>query len=389
MGQAYGDKPAASKNAFGPDKVAAMADLMGERIPAFDREAFDAAVYPGLTDLEMKARTERIARAIAAALPLPYPEAVAALLEAVGPPGAPSGKEDVWGPDAPSNTGLSGFTVWPLTRFVALYGAAHFDASMTALQELTRRWTAEFALRSFLETEPARTLGVLEEWTRSPDQHLRRAASESTRPRLPWGMRLQGFVADPAPVLALIEPLRADPEEYVRRSVANNLNDIGKDHPDVLVEVAERWWAEGHPSTRKLVRHALRSLVKAGHPGALRILGFTVPARVEVRGLDVANRDFVLGGTQIVTSTLVSTSDKPQRLVVDYVLHLVGSRRKRREKVFKGKSLTLAPLESVELTHKMALRPVTTRRYYPGTHGIELVVCGERIGQVAFELTVP
>ena len=260
---------------------------------------------------------------------------------------------------------------------------------MAALWQMTSRWTAEFALRPFLDAEPARTLLVLERWAQSPDQHLRRAASESTRPRLPWGMRLRGFVADPAPVIALIEPLRDDPSEYVRRSVANNLNDIGKDHPELLVQVASRWWRDGSARTRKLVKHALRSLVKAGHPGALRLLGFTVPAQIDIDGPRLSSARLTLGGTQVVRACVTSTSDEPQRIVVDIVLHLIGARGQDREKVFKARTFTLQPQATEEIEWTLAIRPISTRAYYAGRHGIELLVCGERQGRVDFELLVP
>ncbi|MCO4772951.1 MAG: DNA alkylation repair protein [Deltaproteobacteria bacterium] len=388
QGSTDAENPAAFKHAYSPAKVQAMSALLQKRLPAFQAEVFSASITPTLTDLEMKARVDLIARALRDAIPLPYPEAIAALVSVLGPPGAIAGK-DAWGPDDPSGEGLTGFAVWPVTHFVSLFGRDHHADSMAALESLTRRFTAEFALRPFLEAEPERTLAVLRTWATSPDQHLRRAASESTRPRLPWGIRLRGFVADPTPVLALIEPLRTDPEEYVRRSVANNLNDIGKDHPQVLVEVAERWWAEGHPATRRLVKHALRSLVKAGHPGALGVLGFSVPARVQLAGLQVAHPRLVLGETQVVTGRLQSQSPGDQRLVVDYRLHLVGAKGRPRTKVFKGTLATLSAGAVLDLRFALPIRKITTRRYYSGLHAVEVLVCGAACGRVEFELTVP
>ncbi len=382
------DNPAAFKHAYSPEKVAAIGQMIASVAPRFDRARFLAVALPGLTELPMKARVDAVARAIHEALPVPFPSAAEALTEALGPPGAPSGKAP-WGPAEPSGEGLSGFQVWPLTRFVARYGLDHHDASMAALREMTRRWTAEFALRPFLAAEPVRTLAVLTGWVRSSDQHLRRAASESTRPRLPWGSQLRAFIADPSPVLELIEPLRCDPEDYVRRSVANNLNDIGKDHPDVLLEVAARWWAQGRGPSRQLVSHALRSLVKDGHPGALSILGFSVPPQVSCQTPVLSHPVLHLGQTQSLSCVLVSRSSAPQRLSVDVVLHLVGARGQPREKVFKGKTLTLPPGATETIRWSQPLRAVSTRAYYTGPHALELSVCGQRMGRAPFELRIP
>jgi 3-methyladenine DNA glycosylase AlkC len=279
--------------------------------------------------------------------------------------------------------------VWPLTHFVASHGLDHPDAALDALAEMTRRFTAEFALRPFLLRHPDRTLARLAAWSRSPDQHLRRAASEASRPRLPWGIRLAPYVADPEPVIRLITPLRADPEPYVRRSVANNLNDIAKDHPERVLAIAEAWWAEGSADTRALVRHALRTLIKAGHPRALGLLGYTVPARVVVEDLRLSRPVITLGETQELTCTLRSTADAPQRLLVDFLLGMARARGRRGEKVFKGRQLTLSPRGSDRLVFRLPLRAVTTRRYYAGLHSLRLLVCGERRESLSFELRLP
>ena len=145
---------------------------------------------------------------------------------------------------------------------------------MQAQHELTQRFTAEFSIRPFIERHPEATLARLAQWTQDPSPHVRRLVSEGTRPRLPWASRLRDFQRDPAPVLALLERLKDDPELYVRRSVANNLNDIGKDHPDLLADVARRWLQNASPERRWIVRHALRSAIKRAEPGALSALGY-------------------------------------------------------------------------------------------------------------------
>ena len=162
----------------------------------------------------------------------------------------------------------------PHCFFVAEYGLDHFEPSMQAHYQLTQRFTAEFSIRPFLIKHTEATLARLRQWARDPNEHVRRLVSEGTRPRLPWASRLPAFQADPAPVLALLELLKDDPALYVRRSVANNLNDIGKDHPRVLMQTAQRWMRDATPERAWVVRHALRWAVKQGDPAALKVLGF-------------------------------------------------------------------------------------------------------------------
>ncbi len=199
------------------------------------------------------------------------------------------------------------FRYMPFVFYVGQHGLGAFEESMLAQYELTKRFTAEFSIRPFLIHHEAATLARLRQWTVDPDPNVRRLVSEGTRPRLPWAPRLPAFIADPAPVLELLELLRDDPSEYVRRSVANNLNDISKDHPDVVVEVARRWWADGDEPRRRLVRHALRTLVKRGDPAALEVLGHVGADHLVVREVSIDPRDPTIGGSVRITATVVDT----------------------------------------------------------------------------------
>ena len=384
------ENPAAFKHAYDEAAVRRIAATLAAHVEAFNADRFLAAVLPAVLELELKARVDLLAEALHAHLPLPFPEAVAALLPALGPPGAPSGGDDLWGPSDNGGPGLTSFGVWPLTRFVALHGLDHPGAALDALEQMTRRSTAEFALRPYLLKHREFTLTRLREWVKSPDQHLRRAACEATRPRLPWGMQLKPFIADPEPVIALITPLRADPEDYVQRSVGNNLNDIAKDHPQRLLGVARAWSAEPHGvATDKILRRALRSLVKEGVPEALRLMGYTVPAQVRIEDARLSRPTVTLGQTQELSFVLVSTGTTPQELLADYVLHLSRARGRVGEKVFKGRPLTLAPGERKPVTFRLSMRSVTTRRYYAGPHALQIQLCGERGLRLPFDLEIP
>lgn len=214
------------KDLFGPEVPRRIASAIAAVHPAFPVDRFVRDALDGYDALELTPRARQIAAVLRRHLPADYEEAVGILIASLGPAS-----------EAPELTGMASFFYAPHVYFVAEYGVAHWEASMHAQYELTQRFTAEFSIRAFLEHEPERTLALLKEWTSDPSPHVRRLVSEGTRPRLPWAPRLPRFQRDPSPVLELLELLKDDPSLYVRRSVANNLNDIGKDHPDLLVGI--------------------------------------------------------------------------------------------------------------------------------------------------------
>jgi 3-methyladenine DNA glycosylase AlkC len=368
------------KNLFDAALVAAIGARLAALDPRFDRAGFVADAMGGLDALELKARSAQITRALAAHLPDDFAAACALLVAALHP--EPDAPPDESLDDAP---GLRGWAVMPMADFVAARGLGDFDRSMATLAEMTRRFTAEFAVRPFLAADPARGMAFMRTWARDPDWRLRRLASEGCRPRLPWGMRLRGFVADPAPVLAVLEALKDDPSDDVRRSVANNLNDIAKDHPDLAAAVAERWLDGASPERRRLVRHALRGLVKAGHAGALAALGHG-PAPVRLDTLDVATPAVRFGEALEFAVTLRLDADGPRAIALDYVVHHRKASGARTPKVFKWKVLTLAPGAAVRLTRRHPMRPITTRVYHDGPHRVEIVANGAILGGAEFAL---
>jgi len=237
-------------------------------LPSFDAEAFQVLARTDLAPLGILQRGQHLARVLRTYLPKRYDDAIAVLLRSLTAPHSET-----------ADLGLGVFFYLPHTCFVGTYGldAEHnggkdpFSTSMRAQYELTRRFTAEFSIRPFLIRWPERTLAQLLQWTRDPDPHVRRLCSEGTRPRLPWATRIPGLVKDPSPVIPLLEKLKDDADLYVRRSVANHVGDIAKDHPDLAFQLCERW-LDGASAERKwLIRHAVRHPAKMGAPAALRL----------------------------------------------------------------------------------------------------------------------
>jgi 3-methyladenine DNA glycosylase AlkC len=268
-------------------------------------------------------------------------------------------------------------------------GRPHRDTgrALQALHAITQRFSAEFAIRPFIVHDPDTVFATLQRWTVDPSAHVRRLVSEGSRPRLPWGIRLQALVADPSPTLPLLAALQDDASDYVRRSVANHLNDIAKDHPAVVVDWVSHHRPGASSARLALLRHASRGLVKAGHAGMLSAWGLGRPFQGRAT-LQAELSRVMLGGELPFALTLQSTSRSTQRLVVDYAVHHVKADGSRRPKVFKGWSVELAPRERRTLHRRHPLKPVTTRRYHAGQHQLDLRINGVVLATADFELEI-
>ncbi|MFB8106856.1 DNA alkylation repair protein [Streptomyces sp. NPDC056007] len=286
---------------------------------------------------------------------------------------------------------FTGWLIWPVTAAVAAKAvdegdAESFDDAMALLAELTGRLTSEFAVRTLLRHDLDRALAIIAgTWTRSDDADVRRLASEGTRPYLPWAVRVPAITASPGVTVPVLDALHRDESEYVRRSVANHLNDLGRDHPDTAVDAARRWLADPAPTTERLVRHGLRTLVKRGHRGSLELLGFPAAA-LDVQG-PFLDRDVVpIGESVRLTAAITNVGDTAARLAIDYIVHHRKANGGRTGKTFKLTTRTLAPGERTEVAREHSFRPITTRRYHPGGHAISLQINGVESTRTAFLL---
>jgi len=344
----------------------ALAASLARVHPPFDGSAFLRRVEgAGWRALELKDRMHRVADALGASLPADYRAALRRVLAV--------------------EEGFGGFDHLVFADFVERFGVEDPGASLPALERLTRRSSAEFAVRPFLERYPEQTLARLREWARSPDEHVRRLASEGSRPRLPWGRRLPALQRDPSPVLPILEALLDDPSEYVRRSVANHLGDIAKDHLDRALDLAERWLA-ANPARSPLLRHALRGPLKRGDRRALALFGFGAKARVEVTALSVAPRRVPLGGEARLTLTLRASGRRAETVRLEYELAYARPGGRTSRKVFRIAEARVAPGEELELARKLDFRDRTIRKHHRGAHALTLCVNGERVRSVEFAL---
>ena len=363
------------KDLYDRAMVEELAGRLAAAWPELERDAFVESAAGGLDALELKARSNHIAGALAEHLPTDFERALAILHEAMGDPDANGGLE-----------GMGGFRHMPLLDYVALVGVDELELSLDAIERMTKHFSAEFAIRPFIVAHEERTMERMEEWSRSEDWRVRRLASEGSRPRLPWGIRLQSFVEDPSPTLSILERLVEDPELIVRRSVANHLNDVSKDHEDLAARIAKGWWTRGSDEARWAAKHALRTLVKRGHAGALSALGFEGGEDVVVEDLTVSDEVVAIGGALTFSFDVVAGDDSDERLVVDFALDRQLAHGKRGTKVFKLKAFELAAGERKSLSGKQKFKQLSTRTYYAGEHHIAILINGREAARVSFEV---
>ncbi len=363
--------PAALKDSVDAAVVAELARRFAAVDDRFDSSGFMQRTAPRLDGLELKARMELIARE---------------LWHALGDRDAADSMTilvDV----ARAEPLVGGWAAWPLATIVELFGPLCPSAALDAMEHVTQRMSCEFAVRPFLRDHFDATYARLLDFTAHDDERVRRLPSEGMRPRLPWGMNVQRLLDDPLPGLTVLERLRHDPSETVRRSVANHLNDLAKVHPQLVVGTLARW--VGEPSTdRRLVAHALRTLVKRGDAGALALLGFTHAPSVEVERFDVAPAVVEMGEHLTLTAEVRSTSDVAQRLVVDFVVHHVTASGATSPKVFKWTTFDLGPGERCALTKRRLIQQASTRTYRAGTHPVELQIGGQVVATAAFDIRI-
>lgn len=345
--------------------------------PSFPARAFIKRATAGLDELELMQRAKHIAAALAEHLPPAYPDAIDVLLRSLGPEHAT---------DELVGVGMAPFFYLPHVLFVAERGLDHFELSMHAQYELTKRFSAESSIRPYIANEPDRTFAVLRKWTRDGNPHVRRLVSEGTRLRLPWAMRVAWLDQHPERVLELLELLKDDPTTLVRRSVANNLNDLGKVHPKLLIDTCAAWLEGASAQRSKLVEHALRSAIKRGEAGALGLLGFGSKPLVALQDVRFEPKRVAIGGHVSVSFTLRSKARTAQSLLVDLAVHFVKANGSSSAKVFKLERVELPARGKVELATKVSLAVHTTRKPRPGTHAVDVLVNGAAMRAGEFEV---
>jgi len=269
--------------------------------------------------------------------------------------------------------------------FVGLYGHSHFEASMAALKLFTQYGSSEFAIREFLKRDFNRTIAVMKKWADDENHHVRRLASEGSRPRLPWSFKLDAVVKDPTLTLPILERLKSDDELYVRKSVANHLNDFSKDHAPLLVQTVKKWDLS-QERTAWIVKHACRTLIKKGDPAALALFAFEKDTKVKAKKLRLESARIKIGGALQFAFDVTSEKNKPQKLAIDFTIYYRKKSGGLAPKVFKLKEVTLGPRQTLSLSKTQRMQNFTTRQHYPGKHKLVITINGNKLAEKTFEL---
>lgn len=356
--------PEPLKNLYNETLIDSLGEAIRLQYPAFDTAGFNNHIFDEQwSQRELKDRMAHISMTLARFLPDDYSEALKIL--------------------TPVSSRFNGFEYMFFPGFVELYGLDDFELSITALEAMTPFASAEFAIRPFIVKYPKQTMEVMNKWATSDNEHVRRLASEGCRPRLPWAMALPEFKKNPAAVLPILEQLKADESEYVRRSVANNLNDIGKDNPEVLIDIAHQWKGQSK-DTDWVVKHACRSLLKLGETQVLSLFGYADPAHVMLKDLR-CDEAVNIGGTFNFCFQLESKEGPLGKLRLEYAIDFMKKNGKPSRKVFKiAESDYQSEQKHIDKNHSFKL--ITTRVYYPGHHGLAIIVNGKELDALSFEL---
>lgn len=367
------DNSSALKHLFNQSLLKRISSSIANVHPSFEYFEFQKLTLQ-MNSLEMKPRVLFIRDQLHQRLPQNYPQALQILLNST------------------QSNQLSGFDLWPYMEYVQTFGLEHFDISLNALKKMTPLFTAEWAIRPFIKTDPKKTLAFLLKCSKDKNEHIRRWASEGTRPRLPWGERLHIFIKDPTPLFLILENLKFDDSLYVRKSVSNHLNDIAKDHPDMVIKILKKWKSEAQGENLKkidwIIQRSLRTLIKEGHPKALGLIGVSSEVKIKLSKLALKKNKIKLGERVEFSFRLASSSAKPQKLVIDYVIHFMKANNKTSAKVFKLKTFEILSKEDLLISKSHHIKKITTREYYPGRHLLEVQVNGKIVGKIPWDLKV-
>ena len=349
------------RNKINDIKTKELAEKIYSNYPNFDKVGFCKAIIPNLPELGLFERLNLVTKNIKKFIPEPFDLVVDLLIKI-------------------SSSDME-FMVIALSNYIADYGLDYFDKSMYGLKELTKSFSSEYAIRHFIIKDREKCFKYFKDWVKDENVEVRRLVSEGLRPRLPWGIRLQEFVKEPKPIIEFLEMLKDDKELYVRRSVANNLNDITKDHPDLVIETIKDW------DNKWVIKHALRTLIKDGNPKALELMGYSRKPQVSIKNITF-DKIVKIGECLNFSFDIKSESRKLQPLVVDYVIYHKKANGSKTPKIFKLKNIELKSNQIIFIKKSHSFKIITTRKYYRGEHSLSIKINGKEFHFGEFNLSI-
>ncbi|MCO6147974.1 DNA alkylation repair protein [Flavobacterium sp. NRK1] len=353
----------ALKNLYSPSFYNRLSAILTESIPGFDKAEFIRLINSdGFENKELKERMRHTAIVLHHFMPKDFALAVDALQTII---------ENA----RQANFGEDGLASMFLPDYIEVYGLDHYDDAIKALEYVTQYTSCEFAVRPFLIKYPDQMMKQMQAWSLHDNYKVRRFASEGARPRLPWAMAIPHLKKDPSAVLPILENLKNDPSEFVRRSVANNINDIAKDHPDVVIDIAKKW--KGYNTlTDAIVKHGSRTLLKQGHAEILKIYGLDA-IHIEFSDFEIITPVVKMGDSVTFTFGIKNISLQPQTVRLEYGMYYMKAKGQLAKKVFKISEKTYQPGEQAVITRNQSFKAITTRVFYPGEHQLSIIINGQ------------
>jgi len=345
--------------------ISSFADIIKKHYSKFDKNKFLKLVFNDEWESkELKERWRHVTISLHKVLPENYEMALEILIEI-----------------APFVKGMEAIA---LPDYVELYGMDDWDLSLPALRHFTKYSSSEFAIRPFILNDPEKAMSYMNKWAEDKNENVRRFASEGCRPRLPWAVAIPEFKKDPAPILPILEKLRNDESEFVRRSVANNLNDISKDHPDLVLEICEQWY--GHSEkTDWIVKHACRTMLKKGKKRALMIFGYHDPSEIKVNELKIDKTTVTIGDDFYYSFKLAVSGEEVSKVRLEYGLDFMKANGKQSRKIFKITENTYDP-GTHSFSKKHSFADMSTRKHHEGRHDITIIVNGTEKATASFDV---
>ena len=353
------------KHMYNPAFIDDLSSRFSAVYPKFDSRKFKDSVFSdGWEAKELKERMRHISLTLNTVLPQNFPKAVKILEKITG------------------DLNKEGFELMILPDYVEVFGGNHWNESISALETFTEIASSEFAVRPLILENPAKMMKVMLKWSKHKNPHVRRLASEGCRPRLPWAMALPIFKNDPSMVIPILENLKSDPELFVRRSVANNLNDISKDNPDIVIKLAKQWKGESH-EVDWVIKHAFRTLLKKGEPKALKMFGYGNSSNIKIENLKLKSKKVYIGKELIFSFDAALTSRKKEKVRLEYAIYYMKKNGRQSRKVFKIGEIALSA-KKVSFIKKQSFKEMTTRKHYPGKHKIAIIANGKEYPPIDF-----
>lgn len=344
-------------------------------LPSFDSKLFLKNVFNSdWKQKELKQRYHRIAEVLWSQLSTEYSVAIDELISVA----------EVLEKDRFS---MSGFEFMFLPTCIELYGIDFFKDSMRGLERITQLISGEFAVRQFYVTYPEEMMMQTLTWSQHKHHCVRRLASEGCRPALPWGMALKAFKLNPSPIFSVLENLKEDTSDFVRKSVANNLNDISKTHPEAVIATVKKWQKLNNKQTDWIIKHACRTLLKKGHKDVLPIFGFLPPTTIQTNNFDLSTKEVSIGNDVHFSFDILNNADQAVKVRIEYAVHFLRQNGEHNEKVFMISERELKTRERYTVVKKHSFKIISTRKYYPGEHHISIIINGETFDIIDFNLS--